>query len=137
MKKIILCLFVILFAASCSNNDDNLTELGDDGTCLMNTDWNSGTCMYSFIKKNNGTKELDIMPVASSQPTVFAIDKIIKKDGFYYIHAVNYVYVLDSMGCRVKHVMSEYDIKLDYHETYIEMYIGTDFIHAGRYKIGF
>ncbi len=77
------------------------------------------------------------MPVASSQPTVFAIDKIIKKDGFYYIHAVNYVYVLDSMGCRVKHVMSEYDIKLDYHETYIEMYIGTDFIHAGRYKIGF
>ena len=93
--------------------------------------------MYSFIKKNNGTKELDIMPVASSQPTVFAIDKIIKKDGFYYIHAVNYVYVLNSMGCRVKHVMSEYDIKLDYHETYIEMYIGTDFIHAGRYKIGF
>lgn len=41
------------------------------------------------------------------------------------------------MGCRVKHVMSEYEIKLDYHETYIEMYIGTNFIHAGRYKIGF
>lgn len=51
MKKIIPCLFVILFAASCSNNDDNLTELGDDGTCLMNTDWFSGTCMYNFIKK--------------------------------------------------------------------------------------
>ena len=88
MKKIILCLFVILFAASCSNNDDNLTELGDDGTCLMNTDWFLGTCMYNFIKNGNGSKELDITPVASSLTDIFHIDGITKKDRYYYIHTV-------------------------------------------------